>query len=333
MIKVIKDKTNLDLLTIEVHKGQSEMVLTNLGAGLISFIFNEVELIVGPKNIHEFIKEGYYGKTIGRTSGRLFTPGYQIKDNFYEVTPFRANDSSLHGGEDGIAKQYFVVSSLNEGEKEDIVTFELVDREGTYPGDLNLTVVYRLSQDNRLRIEFIANSNKDTLCNLTNHAYFNLGEDTIKRHLFKMRSSSYLLTDENFHLLGVKPTQNTAFDFNELTPIEKNLNQIKDNSFFGYDHCFYLDEKRLSLYSNQTKIGLNMTTSYPCVVIYTHNVSSPDNLPYFHTLPYKGLTLEAQYEPGGIHHKHLNDGILEKNKTYEEYISYQFYQGEFDETA
>lgn len=333
MIEIIKYKNNQNLLEIEIQKGQSKMRLTNLGASLISFIFHDVDVIVGPKKIDDFIKDGYYGRTIGRTSGRLFTPGYQIKDQTYEVIPFRANDSSLHGGKDGVSKQYFKLSSHKETADEAVVTFDLLDKEGTYPGDLTLRVVYRINRDNRLTIQFFANTTKDTLCNITNHAYFNLGEETIKTHKLKMTSSAYLLTDENFHLKAVEPSKQTAFDFNDLTSIEEKLNQIKDNSFFGFDHCFYLDEKRLSLYSLQSKIGLNLTTSYPCVVIYTHNVTSPDNLAFFNTLPYKGLTLEAQYEPGGIHNKQLSNAILEKEKTYEEFISYQFYQGEFNETT
>lgn len=85
-----------------------------------------------------------------------------------------------------------------------------------------------------------------------------------------------------------------------------------------------MKKRNVNLYSNKSKINLEITTDYPSLVVYTHNDDSPDNIDYYKLYPYAGVALECMYEPGGILTDFLNDGIIGANETYNHFISYKF---------
>ncbi|MFP4187605.1 MAG: galactose-1-epimerase, partial [Acholeplasmataceae bacterium] len=136
-----------------------------------------VDMLVAPETTDDFLtSELYYGKTIGRASGRLFAPSYEIDGRSFPVTPDEGTDTKLHGGPKGFSFQKFRISGREQERDSVSVTFSYLspDREEGFPGNLHVRITYRLDQKNRLSIGIEGVSDLDTILNVTNHAYFNL---------------------------------------------------------------------------------------------------------------------------------------------------------------
>ncbi len=124
----------------------AEVTLISYGAGLYKYLFLGDNIVITPKTVDEYMHDlTYYGKTIGRTSGRLVVPSYEINGKTYEVKPYRSDFTSLHGGPTGFSTQNFDVISKTDSK----VVFRYIseDLEEGYPGKLVLDVTYELDND------------------------------------------------------------------------------------------------------------------------------------------------------------------------------------------
>lgn len=334
----IKDicENNLNTKLVTLKNEFIEVVLSNYGASIFRLFYTKkngmiVNTLVTPKNYEDFLhNRAYYGKTVGRTSGRLFLPDFKINDNIYPISSHGDDHVKLHGGKDGFSFRVFDVLSLDDGTSPS-VTFKYCskDLEEEYPGNLDLLVTYTLV-DNSLKINFEATTDKDTLCNITNHAYFNLDYDKnyIYDHMLEMNAYDYIDIDEKFNFLGIKPVLDTPFDFKKSTIIKDQINQLLKKKQLGFDHPYMtnlIKDFKARLYSNETKIALNVYSDYPSVVLFTHNYKKTVDLLGIETNGiHSSLCLEAQFEPAGIHHDGLSDSILRKEDTFKKYIKFEF---------
>lgn len=312
----------------------AEVTLISYGAGIYKYLFLGDNIVITPKTVDEYMHDlTYYGKTIGRTSGRLVVPRYEINGKTYEVKPYRSDFTSLHGGPTGFSTQNFDVISKTESK----VVFRYIseDLEEGYPGKLVLDVTYELDDDGALHIYFDALANKDTLCNITNHAYFNLNQTypTILDHEIMIKASRYLNIDKNYLLKSIDDVIDTPFDFRTSKTFKKSIIQMQQTSFYGFDHTWIFDdlandEIKAKAYDPKSKLGLDVYTSYPAVVVYTHNDPAMISLegPFDQDAIHSSFTFECQFEPGGIHHKHLNHAILKKNEPYHQFITFKPYK-------
>lgn len=322
----------IDMITLQ-HK-EMTVKLTSYGAAIYEIkAFNEL-VTVGPKDLNAFLTSThYYGKTIGRTSGRLVVPSYQIGNQSYPVKPFNAPKTQLHGGKTGFAFRNFEILETKVLDRSASVTFKYVskDQEEDFPGELTLLVTYVLKDDNTLAIYHEATSTKDTLCNITNHVYINLEhkKSSIMNHQLLISSSAYLDIDSEFMIKGKHTINQTPFDFRKMHRLGDGIQEMQQTSFRGFDHTWLFDhdDLKVELFDPSSKISLRLYTDYPAVVIYTHNLPSPNRLETFnHDGRNSGLTLECQYEPGGIHHAFLNSAILRQNDIYKHQIIFVFEQ-------
>lgn len=327
---VIKD---ISIKEVILQNDLATVVLLSYGAGVYQYQYQNQDLIIKPKTMKDYMDDfAYYGKTIGRTSGRLVVPNYAIGSQTYEVKPYRADKTSLHGGKDGFSTQNFELIHLNDAKLSATFRYISKDLEAGYPGKLTLDVTYQLNDDGSLDIYHDAISTKDTLCNITNHVYFNLNQQqkTIDDHLLYLNASRYLNIDENYLLKSIDSVKDTPFDFRNQALLKDHIKQMEKTSFNGFDHTFLFDElnhknPKAVLYEPSNNIGINVYTSYPAVVLYTHNDPAGIKLED----PFKGdaihcsLTLECQFEPGGIHHEHLNKAILKKDEIYHHTIKFE----------
>ncbi len=322
----------IEMITLKSHDLCVE--LTSYGAAMYQIHFDNHDLLVGPKDLNTFLtSKGYYGKTIGRVSGRLVAPSYQIDGKSYKVVPVIGTKTSLHGGKVGFSFKNFEVI----GEK---ITYEAcsvsmkyvsADGEEDFPGELSLLVTYTLNDHKELKIEYDAVSNQDTLCNITCHPYFNFQKNktNIENHLLQMKASHYLNVNQDYILNSKDEVANTPFDFNKLENLGMQTKKVLNTPFVGFDHCWIFNEKQdqVDLYDPESKIGMKIDTSYPSIVMYTHCKPAPTQLEQFdHNGVYSSIALECQFEPGGIHNKHLNQAILRKDEPYHQHISYTFYR-------
>jgi aldose 1-epimerase len=322
---------------ITMKNDMAEVVLVSNGAGIYSYRYLDNDLVIVPASIEAYIKDtAYYGKTIGRTSGRLVMPSFKIDDKEYPIKAYNSEYTQLHGGATGFSKRNFVLTQAEKNDKFIKVVFRYIskDLEEGFPGKLTLDVSYQLNLDGSLDITHDASSTKDTLCNITNHAYFNFDQSqaTIYDHEIKLNASQYLDIDDNNITKSKKDVSNTPFDLRTPAPFKFAIDQMKDTSFKGFDHTWIFDSNKDDLKANaydpNTKIGLNLYTSYPAVVIYTHNFPSGIDLkgPFDENAMHSSFTLECQFEPGGIHHKDLNQAILRKNEQYHHIIKFEPYK-------
>ncbi|MCF7932831.1 MAG: hypothetical protein K9K93_06650, partial [Acholeplasmataceae bacterium] len=167
---------SIDYVTIENNHGLT-VTFTSLGAAIHRIIFHGQDLAVTPYDLEDFLSsKNYYGKTVGRTAGRLFAPNYQIDGITYPVEPFGAPQSKLHGGPKGFSFKAFDMLDPVINEESIDLTFRYLSQDGEedFPGEVSLDVTYRVSQNNTIHLIHEATTTKTTLVNITNHVYFNL---------------------------------------------------------------------------------------------------------------------------------------------------------------
>ncbi len=314
---------NKNLIKVRLKNEYIDCELLNYGASIFSLTVNKVDVVVGPKDINDFIKaDHHYGKTIGRFSGRLPLE-VKINGEFAQLKPYKDNYSTIHGGKEGYARKYFDYEHSDDNQ----VIFTLLDKEEDtgLPGDVKLKVIYQLV-GKTLKVTYHAVSTKKTLINITNHSYFNLdGSNDILNHTLKVNANKYVVFDDLYNILGVKDVSNTIYDLRKPTRLKEPIKLLKQTNFKGFDTIFLNDEnKKVELYSPLSKISLTVKSSYPALVVFTHNFASPDNVDYFKTRPYHGVALECLYEPGGILYPFLNDAVIDKEEVYNHFISYTF---------
>lgn len=321
-VKTIKmNSENLKLITLE--NSYLKVVISTFGAAIFHIYLKNKnkyhEVTVQPNNLEEFMySDFYYGKTVGRVSGRLFPPGYIIKDNFHK----QKKENILHSGKSGFSFSNFDVVSFSK----DKLILEAVsfEKDSGFPGDLRLNVIYEI-ENRSLRVRYLANASKSTLCNITNHVYFNLSQEKdIYNHEIKVDSKEYLEIDKDNRIIGKKNIINSKYDLSKKINMRSVLEKMSNTPFKGLDHTFLLNKKCVNLFCNE--FSLEVKTSYPAIVIYSHNKKSPHSLlqKEFGDNEHSSIALECQFEPGGVQHEGLNKGILDSKEKYNHFILYTF---------
>ena len=262
-----------------------EIDFINLGARITSIkapnkngIFENVVLTT-----EDYTNDKMYLNTIcGPTAGRIKNASFEIDGEIFGVEKNDGNHN-LHGGSSGFHNVYF---DANINEEKIIFNYKRPHNEGGFPGNLHVSITYSLKENN-LIITYEANTDKSTLINLTNHAYFNLSgvQEEIINHTLKLPSKFFLETNsENIPTGNLINVENHEFDFR----VEKNI--IKN-----IDHPFILDDDTIVLTHPSSGRRLTVITEEKAAVIFTGNP--------------KGICIETQATPD----KH---NILRPNETY-----------------
>jgi len=287
------------------------------------------DVVLGHKDFEVYKSNpDYYGALIGRFANRLEDSVFELNGTTYHV-PVNNGRASLHGGINGFDKKVWAVT-----EKEDasscaiIMTIVSPDGEEGYPGTATVTVTYTLTKDT-LAVNYKASSDKDTIFNMTNHAYFNLsGHDSgnFYNHTLQLNCSFYTPnTSECFPYGEVHSVKNTPFDFTVAKgvgqDIESDFEQIA--MFKGYDHNFIIDGEGMRtaavLKSNDSGIKMTVNTDKPAVQLYTCN-STNEELVCKDSAIYKrhqALCLETQLYPNSMKYRHFPSPVLKKGEVYD----------------
>ncbi len=325
----------IKFIEITSSKG-SKLKLMNLGATILEVCVPNREGLV--ENVlltldderNYLTDAAYFGVTVGRTSGRIKNGEFEIDNVKYELTQ-NSKGCQLHGGAKGYSFKYFDYTIINNVHNVIVdYVYKSPDMEEGYPGNVNLVVRYTFSDNDVLLINYIANSDKKTIMNFTNHGYFNLSgnyKDNILGHNLTVNSDYYLEADDMQIPTGKKlEVLNTPFDFNEDKLIGKDISKLYSSQEKGYDHVWlFSDKNTLKLRCSESGRNLEVTTSYPAVVMYSHNYPT-DNLLKGgkKQTSHLGLAIECQYEPNGINTENLNSAIYNEFDEYNHYIEYVF---------
>ncbi|GAA5221099.1 aldose epimerase family protein [Membranihabitans marinus] len=267
------------------NKSGMKVVILNYG-GIISQIWTKDKLgelqdvVLGFNDYSSYLKSHpFFGALVGRYGNRIAKGIFSIEDSTY--TLFTNNGvNHLHGGKRGFDKVIWDVKPLYEDNALEL-SYVSVDGEEGYPGNLSVTIIYRLTDENELEIEYQATTDKPTIVNLTQHSYFNLGVDTdILQHQIMINADEYLPVDETLIPTGeLASVQESPFDFRAFKEIGQDIDEMDDIQIArggGYDHCYVLNkDKELSLAAEvrEPESGrvMKVWTTEPGVQFYTGN--------------------------------------------------------------
>lgn len=334
------------------HKGQEvieynminnngvEVSILNLG-GIVTRIMtpdnkgNLENIVLSYKDKENyFTNPTYYGALIGRTSGRI-AKGKAILNEVELNFDLNYDPNSGHGGKEGFDKKLWTVEEIvleNECALE--MKYCSVDGEEGYPGNVDVKAKYKLNNENELILSIKANSDKDTLFNMTNHSYFNLSGD-FKRDVttseLMMNCDEYLEIDETGAVTGeALGCENTPFDFRVKKEIGKDINNYDKQLELGngYDHPFIFNNEKgcIVLEEKESGRGLKVETNNPAIVIYTTNYPGDLELTNGENPKFRGaICLETQAPPIASNGMFIEQSTLRKGKEYSKETKYKFY--------
>ncbi len=334
---------NVYLFTIKNSKGMTAEI-TNYGGTLVSLRVPDNkgkfdDVVLGYDNLEDYLKyKSFFGATIGRFANRIGNSVFELNGIKYNVAK---NDGKnhLHGGVVGFDKVVWE-EQLQKEEVIDSIEFAYlsVDGEEGYPGNLNVRVKYTITEDNELKIEYYAISDKDTIVNLTNHSYFNLSghnSGDILKHKIMINADKFTINDKESIPTGeITEVNNTPMDFRELTLIGENISSSYEQIVFGggYDHNFIINnsgnklEKAAEVYDEKSGRVMEVYTTKPGVQFYSGNFLKGLEPGKGATSYVKrsGLCLETQYFPNSTLHKNFPSPMLKAEEKYEHCTIYKF---------
>jgi len=313
-----------------------EMALISYGATLISLKMTDrngrlEECLLRFSSIGEYEKQkAYMGATIGRVCNRIGQASYHLDGKGHKLSINDQGCNHLHGGIKGFDKVIWDMEPVNEPGKSG-VRCSYLSREGeeNYPGNLEVEVIYWLTNDNELRMEYKAKTDRKTPVNLTNHAYWNLSgncRESIHNHHLQIEAESYLPVDKVSIPTGeVRKVEGTAFDFRTPKQIGPALDETG-----GYDHSFVLSDRRKENAENRILVehrdsgrAMEIRTTEPGVQFYSGNFLDNLKIGNFHR--HEGLCLETQMFPDAVNKSHFPSVILNPGETYRQITVHNFF--------
>jgi aldose 1-epimerase len=339
----LSDGTPVELFTLTNANGMQAKI-TNYG-GIITHLSvpdkngNIGDVVLGYNDLEKYEKNNpFFGAIVGRYGNRIANAQFALNGETYTLAK---NDGSnhLHGGVKGFDK---VVWQATPYEEANAAVLELkytsADMEEGYPGQLDVTVTYSITKNNELKIDYVATTTKPTVCNLTNHSYFNLkdaGVSPILDHVIQIDADRYTPVDETLIPTGELATvEGTPFDFREPTAIGARINEDHKQLEYGngYDHNFVLNgdwgtvRKVCTVKEESSGRVMQVLTSEPGMQFYTGNfldgsVTGKNGTVYGFR---QGFCLETQHFPNSPNEPDFPSVVLNPGETYETTTIYKF---------
>lgn len=277
----------------------------------------------------------FQGALVGRYGNRIKRAQFTLNGVTY---PLYANNGKnhLHGGKEGFNRKIWEVKDHSKTTL--TLFYSSADGEEGYPGKLDVTVKYTLYPD-AIRIDYDAVSDKDTYCNLTNHAYFNLngvGAGQITDHTMMINHTTYTAVDSELIPTGEHPSlDGSPYDFREPKKIGRDLvGKDKRDELYGYDHNFILDTTKKELFDgceynfaseiSGDKLTMKVLTTKPCMQVYTGAFLEDDGNDFkggVKKFSRMALAMETQFEPDS---PTRGENVLRAGERYEHSTVYKF---------
>ena len=267
-----------------------------------------------------------FGALVGPVANRISNASFELNNETFSVEQ-NFGDHCLHSG--SINFSHRILASKTEtldSEVRLILTIMSPDGEGGLPGNLSVQVTYALTNNNELRIDYSATSDRDTILNLTNHSYFNLaGSGSALDHQVKIHSSQVLeIADWGMPTGELRNIAGTPLDFTSAKAIGDHIKDDYDLLKFGcgYDHCYVLHkdaQKRhvATLTEPNSGRSLEINTTEPGLQLYSGNHIGETSGKGIKLRSHDGICLETQQFPDAINHPNFPSPILKAGETYE----------------
>jgi aldose 1-epimerase len=335
-----KDK-KVETFEIKNAKGM-KMNVTNFGARVTNLWVpnrdgNLVDVVLGFDTLDEYVNssEKYFGASIGRYGNRIANGRFSLDGTEYTL-PINNNGQTLHGGPDGF--DFVIWEVQKSGDNGLIFSYMSADGEEGFPGELKVKMTYILTDENDFKITYEAETNKNTVLNLTHHSFFNLngaGNGNVLDHTMKINASKYTPVNEVLIPTGELPAvKGTPFDFTTATKIGERIDQDNEQLKFGggYDHNWVLDKTSGELaeaavvYAPTTGIEMQVWTTEPGIQFYSGNfldgsVKGKEGKSY----ELRGaFCLETQHFPDSPNQPNFPSTELKPGEKYEHTCIYRF---------
>uniref|UniRef100_A0AB33JNC1 Aldose 1-epimerase n=3 Tax=unclassified Prevotella TaxID=2638335 RepID=A0AB33JNC1_9BACT len=332
-----------DLYILKNASG-NEVAITNYGGALVAIMVPDkngkiANVIQGHDNIQDVINspEPYLSTLIGRYGNRIAKGKFQLNGKKYELF-VNNGPNSLHGGKEGWNAKVWDAVLMNRQELS--LTYVSPYGEEGYTGEVKVHVTYTWTDEDELVINYLAETNKKTIINLTNHGFFALAgianpTPTIDNLICEINADYYLPIDETSIPTGeILKVAGTPFDFRSPKPVGQDIDaddeQIKNGA--GYDHCYVLNKKEEGEMSFAAKITepnsgrtMEVYTTEPGVQLYTHNWAT--GYPGQHGATFgrrSAICFECQHFPDTPNHPYFPSVQLCPDRKYKQKTIYKF---------
>ena len=343
------DGRSVPAVTLTNANGISAKVIA-LGATLQSVVMpdrdgKKADVALGYDNLSDYIDQPqYFGSTVGRFANRLAGGRFKLDGKTWQ-TPINNGANALHGGTLGFDKVLWDVTSVKSGPTAS-VTLRYVSPDGDqgYPGTMTVDAIYSLDENDDLRIEYVATTDRPTIANITNHAYWNLsGEGSANGamgHVVTIPAESYLPTDSGAIPTGeYRPVAGTVFDFRKPTAIGKRVRDASDEQIVfgrGYDHNWVIGRKVTADQHLMARVedpasgrGFELWSNQPGLQMYSGNFFDATSHGKSKKIYRMGdaLVMEPQIFPDAPNQKNFPNARLAPGETYRNVMTYRFTTG------
>lgn len=328
-----------------LRNGKNEVSIATWGAAVTSLRVPDrngaiADIVLGFDSLEPYTKPNpFFGVVVGRYANRIGQGRFTLDHKEYKLT-INNDKNQLHGGPEGFYRKVWKAEEVEAKDGPSLkLTYVSPDGEEGYPGTLTASVTYTLTDDSALRMEYTATTDKLTVVNLTNHAYFNLsgpGEGEILGDELMVKAARYTPVDETSIPTGeLRSVANTPFDFRKQTALGARIGAADDQLKIGkgYDHNFVLDggvtkKPRLVASMHDPKSGrvLEIITTEPGMQLYTGNfldgtIKGKGGKVYAHR---GAFCLETQHYPDSPNHPSFPTTVLKPGKKYQSTTLYRF---------
>lgn len=335
----LPDGTSIESYTLYNSRGASAKVIT-YGATLTELFMPDrhgkmADVVLGFDNIEGYLgQHPYFGGTIGRYANRIAKGKFTLDGKEYQLF-LNNGPNSLHGGQIGFNRRVWKAEELKD-EDGAAIRFSYLSKDGeeNYPGNLKVSVTYTLTNTDELKLQYSAETDKDTVLNLTNHSYFNLsGADagTILKYILYINADKYTPVDSTLIPTGkIESVVGTPLDFLKPTEIGARIGEIKDIG--GYDHNYVLNGKagtlRVAAKVTDPESGREMEvlTTQPGVQFYSAiglngSIKGKGGVAYE---KYGAICLETQHFPDSPNHGNFPSTELKPGEHFHSETIYKF---------
>ena len=324
------------------NKNGVEMNVMNYGGIIVSLKVPDKNGVVedvtlGYDSLKDYVKASpFFGALIGRYGNRIAKGKFTLDGKQHTLA---ANNgvNHLHGGPKGFDKVFWNIQDASDSIEAKLkLTYQSKDGEEGYPGNLNVEVMYSLTNENEVKIEYKATTDKKTVINLTQHAYFNLSGNArrdILGHQLTIHADRFLPVDATLIPTGIlQPVKNTPFDFTSKQIVGSRINE-KDAQLIsgkGYDHCWILNgngfAKVATLEDSISGRRMEVFTDQPGIQFYSGNFLDGSNVGKGGVVYNQrfGLCLETQHFPDSPNQPSFPTTVLSPGESYQTVTSYKF---------
>jgi aldose 1-epimerase len=331
-----------ELFTLKNENGMT-VNITNYGGIITNIIVPDRngtfgDVVLGYESMDGYLKKpSFFGCIVGRYGNRIAKGRFTLDGQTYKLA-INNIGNHLHGGLVGFDKMLWDAETMDGKEPALKLSYVSKDGEEGYPGNLTVTVTYTLTNQNALKIDYKAFTDKATVINLTNHSYFNLSDmkTDILNHEVTLNADRFLPVDNTLIPTGeLKAVAGTPFDFTKQTAIGARIDDTTDQQIKfggGYDHCYVLNKKDKelsavgSVIENTTGRKMDVFTTEPAVQFYTGNfldgsVIGKNGVKYGKRFSF---CLETQHYPDSPNQSSFPSTVLRPDEEYNSTTIYQF---------